>query len=296
MKKDKLSILLPVYNTICVDFVRELQKQAAQAIIDYEIIVADDGSTCSECLIANETISNISHVRYIRREQNMGSAATRNFLARESQYPWLLFLDCDMQISHPHFLQRYLTALPCQVVNGGIAFGGDSSKLHSNLRYRYETHEAPRYTAAKRQRRPYQSFRSANFLITREVMLQTPFDERLRRYEDVLLGKKLQEKKISIAHIDNPVIMTDYDSNAKYLTKIEKEVHILHEFRNDLRGFSRLLTLAESIHPKILRRGISLLFKIIGPTCHQILCGKHPNLALLKIYRLAYYLSLTEQM
>jgi hypothetical protein len=46
-------------------------------------------------------------------------------------------------------------------------------------------------------------------------MLNIPFDERIRNYgyEDVLLGKRLKENKIDILHIDNPLILDNYESN-----------------------------------------------------------------------------------
>ena len=39
-----LSILIPTYNYDCSRLIRDLQAQAEQAGIDYEIIVADDAS------------------------------------------------------------------------------------------------------------------------------------------------------------------------------------------------------------------------------------------------------------
>ena len=109
LKKKELSILIPNYNNVCVELVAVLQKQAELLGISYEIIVADDASPFKESVMQNQTINSLPNCRFISKEQNTGSAATRNFLARESQYRWLLFLDCDIVIPDAHFLERH----PC---------------------------------------------------------------------------------------------------------------------------------------------------------------------------------------
>lgn len=293
-KKNELSILLPVYNTVCTGFVRQLQTIAEETGIEYEIIVADDASTDRSCVEQNSQINQLAHCRYIIKEVNSGAAATRNFLARQSRYPWLLFLDCDMQLPGPQLLTRYLAPLDAPVVMGGISFGGNAEELRSNLRYRYETAEAPNHTAEMRQQRPYQSFRSCNFLIRRDTMLSCPFDERFRKsgYEDVMLGKQLKQQHIGIAHIDNPVLMTDYETNEDYVAKVERSLQTLYEFRSDLKGYSRLLTLADGIHLGIVRRFITLLHRLCGSSMRRNLCGQNPNLTVFKLYRLGYYLSI----
>ena len=293
-KKTELSILIPVYNTVCVNFVRQLQQQAELTGIDYEIIVADDASPLQHCVEENRQISQLPHCQYLMKEVNTGAAATRNFLAQQSRYQWLLFLDCDMQLPNEQFITRYLASLTAPVINGGLSIGGDTRLLCSNLRYRYEKAEEPNHTPQRRQQRPYQSFRSTNFLIRRDIMLNHPFDERFRRsgYEDVFFGKQLRQHQVAITHIDNPLLMTDYETNADYVSKVERSLHTLYLFRQELRGYSRLLTLAEGIHIGVVRRFLAFLHRILAPMERRNLCGNHPNLTLFKLYRLGYYLNI----
>lgn len=294
-QKGELSILIPAYNTVCVSMVATLRQQAELLGIDYEIIVADDFSPRRDTLRDNEVIGQWPHCTFIAKQQNSGSAATRNFLATQSRYRWLLFLDCDMQITDSHFLERYMA---CQhedgVVNGGISIGGDAEALKGCLRYRYEKREEQHHTAEQRQKRPYQSFRSTNFMVTRDVMLQCPFDERFKRsgYEDVLLGKTLKQQGATLTHIENPLVMTDYENNRDYMQKIERGLVTLHDFRHELRGYSRLLTLADGIHLAVVRRAIALIFSLCRPLLRRNLCGRHPSLRLFDLYRAGYYLSL----
>ncbi len=294
-RKTQLSILIPVYNTVCVDFVRRLQQMAEQSeLIDYEIIVADDASPLAACREQNQQIATLPHCSYIIKEVNSGSAATRNFLARQSRYPWLLFIDCDVQVVDDRFLSRYLTALSAPVVNGGLAVGGDDDALQHNLRYRYEKAEAPHHTAARRQQRPYQSFRSTNFLISRDVILSCPFDERFKNsgYEDVFLGKRLRQQRIAIAHIDNPVVMADYEDNPVYVAKMEHSLKTLHHFRQDLKGYSKLITLADGIHLKMVRHCLIGAYRLLGSMMRRNLCGNHPSLTIFKLYKAGFYLTL----
>ena len=118
--KKELSILIPNYNNVCVELVAVLQQQAEALGIDYEIIVADDHSPEEDTILQNRPINALPHCRYIVKETNTGSAATRNFLGRESRYPWLLFMDCDITIPDDHFLERYVKDEHEGVVNGGI--------------------------------------------------------------------------------------------------------------------------------------------------------------------------------
>lgn len=293
--KQELSILIPVYNDDSTRLAAELSRQA-EAITDlsYEIIVADDCSPCHETIVANRAVNTLPHCRFIERQQNGGSAANRNFLARESRYEWLLYIDCDLDIPVDHFLQRYLeTADEADVTMGGIAIGGEATQLMGNLRYLYEKQSEPHHTATARRQRPYQSFRSCNFMIRRQVMLDCPFDERFQKsgYEDVLLGKQLKAAHAVIQHVDNPVLMTRYEENADYINKVERSLRTLHSFRSELRGYSRLLTLADGIHLTIVRRLIGCLFRLLKPVVRRQLCSPHPSLRLFNPYRLGYFIN-----
>ena len=124
-KKREVSVLIPNYNNVCVELVTVLQRQAEALGISYEILVADDASPMKEAIRQNEDINALPHCRYIVKETNSGSAATRNFLGAQSQYPWLLFLDCDISIPDDHFLERYVTDDHEGVVNGGIRITDD---------------------------------------------------------------------------------------------------------------------------------------------------------------------------
>lgn len=291
----QLSILIPVYNYVCTPLVSSLQKQAGALGIEYEIIVADDGSPDKDKVEANRSIETIPHCTYIVRNVNAGRAAIRNFLSGRAAYGRLLFLDCDVSLPDGRFLERYLNSCDRDVTYGGVCTDGDAGLLRGNIRFIYERASEPRHTAAERARRPYMSFRTTNFMISREAMLAHPFDERFRfyGYEDVLFGKQLQENGVGICHIDNPVAIKDFESNDIFIAKTEEGLRTLYRFRNELGGYSRMLTFIERTERFFPMAFVRLWHRIFGKLERRNLTGRRPILKLFDIYRLGYYLSLT---
>ena len=296
VKKREASILIPNYNNVCVGLVTVLQRQAEALGIDYEIVVADDASPQAETIRENEAINALPHCRYIVKEQNSGSAATRNFLGELSRYPWLLFMDCDIVIPDDRFLERYVADEHEGVVNGGIAITDDESLCH-NLRWLYEKAAEPAHSAERRQANRYHEFRSTNFMIEREVFMGCRFDERFTRsgYEDVLFGKMLKQQGVSVTHIDNPVMMTEFESNPDYVRKIERSMQTLYTFRDELRGYSRILTFDQGIHIGAVRGMIRLWHRLFRGWERRNLCGEKPWLKLFNIYRLGFYVTQKSQ-
>ena len=293
--KREISVLIPNYNNVCVKLVTVLQRQSEALGIVYEIIVADDASPEKEKIQENEAINALPHCRYVVKETNTGSAATRNYLGQKSQYHWLLFLDCDITIPDDHFLERYMADTHEGVVNGGICIIEDDTLSH-NLRYIYEKDAEPAHTAEKRQANKYHEFRSTNFMIEREVFAACPFDERFTRsgYEDVLFGKMLKQQQVPVTHIDNPVMMTEFESNPDYVTKIERSMRTLYTFRQELKGYSRILTFDDGIHISAIRSFLRLWHRVFGNMERRNLCGHSPILKLFSLYRLGYYLTIKE--
>ena len=288
-----LSILIPTFNDLCINLVEGLRLQAEETGITYEILVADDGSTDEDVVRQNNAISQWPYCQYLRHTNNIGRAAIRNLLVRTAQHEWLLFIDSDMTLFRPNFLARYLLADDVDVIDGGVVIGGDAEALRGNLRYRYEKSAEHEHTVEKRQQNPYRDFHTANFLIRRELMLSHPFDERFRHYgyEDVIFGKQLRAAHIAITHIDNPMGFCTFESNPDFVSKTEEGLHTLLLFRNELRGYSRLLTLVDSIHIPLILSLIRLFHRLFGSLIRRNLCGPHPNLQLFKLYKFGYYLS-----
>ncbi|MEO8934166.1 MAG: glycosyltransferase, partial [Xanthomarina sp.] len=133
-----LSILIPTYHYNAYPLAKELEKQALQADIVFELICVDDGSF-SELNTENQKINSLTNCLFIEAKKNIGRTATRKFLAEQAQYNWLLFLDADVLPKNQDFLSKYLSQITpdSEVVLGGFAYKESSYSKNKSLRYNF---------------------------------------------------------------------------------------------------------------------------------------------------------------
>lgn len=302
-----LSILLPSYNNVCVSLVQVLQRQAdaLRGKLDkpfrYEIIVADDCSTDAACIDANRVIGDMLHCRYLRMEQNVGRAQIRNVLISESRGDYVLLIDSDLFLCDDNYLYKYATST-ADVVYGGTRIGGEglamvdneanTENLKGNLRYIYEKKAEPSHRAAFRQLRPNQEISVCNLYARRDIMEAHPFDSRFKAYgyEDVLFGKRLAESGIEVTHIDNPVLINEFESNSVFVKKTEEAILTLCRFEQDLEGYSNLKTKVISLGRYIPLSLFRLWHRIMKNKEKRNLTGSKPSLLLFKLYKLGFFL------
>lgn len=302
-----LSILLPSYNNVCVSLVQVLQCQAdaLRGKLDkpfrYEIIVADDGSTDAACIDANRVIGDMLHCRYLRMEQNVGRAQIRNVLISESRGDYVLLIDSDLFLCDDNYLYKYATST-ADVVYGGTRIGGEglamvdneanTENLKGNLRYIYEKKAEPSHRAAFRQLRPNQEISVCNLYARRDIMEAHPFDSRFKAYgyEDVLFGKRLAESGIEVTHIDNPVLINEFEPNSVFVKKTEEAILTLCRFEQDLEGYSNLKTKVTTLGRYIPLSLFRLWHRIMKNKEKRNLTGSKPNLLLFKLYKLGFFL------
>ncbi len=290
-----LSILIPVYNYNCVALVKALQQQAENCNIDYEILVADDGSDNAEIVCENRKINAIPHSVYHETGQNHGRSWIRNWLASQSQGAYLLFIDSDAEICNAHFVGNYLRhAEKGAVICGGILHPEEEPSPTRRLRYRYEKAMEPCFTAERRNQHPYANLRTFNFMMPREVALSHPFDESitLYGYEDTLLGGMFEKEGLKVIHIDNPLINADIEENPIFLKKTEESMHSLYQLKDKMQHHSRLLTSYEKIRRLKLDTLLRFVFPLLRPVLTRHLTGKQPTVIALQFYKLAYYCTL----
>lgn len=282
--------MLPVYNRVCVGMVARLKELCDDVEgLRYEIIAADDGSADRDAVARNKAIGRMEGCRYVVRDTNSGAAATRNFLTGISRYRWLLFVDCDMSVPDDWFIHRYLEAPEAGVVSGGMCTGGRAADAHRSLRCAYERRAQERHTAAERRRHPYQAFRSVNFMAERSVMESCPFDERMRRYEDVMFGRRLEENGVTVCHIDNPLVMDDFESNTRFVEKTEKDMLTLREFYSDMKGYSRMIDITEALSRRHMLWAVKSWHNVFGQAERRLLTGKKAHLRIYDAYKLGFF-------
>lgn len=302
-----LSILLPSYNNVCVSLVQALQRQADALCgkldkpFRYEIIVADDCSTDAACIDANRVIGDMLHCRYLRMEQNVGRAQIRNVLISESSGDYVLLIDSDLFLCDDNYLYKYATST-ADVVYGGTRIGGEgfamvdneanTENLKGNLRYIYEKKAEPSHRAVFRQLRPNQEISVCNLYARRDIMKAHPFDSRFKAYgyEDVLFGKRLAESGIEVTHIDNPVLINEFEPNSVFVKKTEEAILTLCRFEQDLEGYSNLKTKVTTLGRYIPLSLFRLWHRIMKNKEKRNLTGSKPSLLLFKLYKLGFFI------
>lgn len=298
--KQELSILIPTFNHPCLILVQDLLAQINDiGLQSYEIIVIEDGSTDMHSLQINASIEHLNHCKYIPNKHNIGRAAVRNELARMAQYAWLLFIDADMKIVSPHYLSLLLqTDERHSVVYGGNSVHNDSEKPEYSLRYRYEKagEKKSNELFASNKDRGNKNIHTSNLLIRKEVMLNIPFNEIITKYgyEDILLGRDLLKHNIHVYYIHNPVGFTHYDENELFLRKTEESLHTLYHLKDHLQGFTAILSAATTLEKWHLCPLAKWFYKAFCKKMQQHLTGNSPSLTVFSLYKLGYYISITD--
>lgn len=292
-----LSILIPTYNYDCSRLVRDLQAQAEQAGIDYEIIVADDASPIYIYKEKNREITTLPYCRLIELEENIGRARIRNRLADEACYPWLLFMDCDAEIIDEHFIANYISQLNSDVVCGGLCHADMLPSPEVSLRYAYEKRADKRRAACYREQEPYERFTPFNFVIRREIFQSIRFDERITEYghEDTLFGIALKEKSVTINHIDNPLRHVGLENNEIFLEKTRKALHNLAKMEQTMQNHSALLKIYNLLYRLKVANGIATWFDKHEQKLTRQLTSTAPRLTNFFLYKLGYYCAIKKK-
>ena len=299
-KTDGLSILIPAYNHDCTRLVSELAMQlrmlkSTVKDMECEIVVIDDGSTDSGILLSNRRIGSMDFCRYIENGHNIGRAAIRNQLAAEARYEWLVFLDCDVVVLRPDFVQSYYGMRHiADVVVGALRFSDSSGRYADNLRYRYESRYVRKHVQRRNRQTAYTAFRTTNFMIRRSVIISHPFDESFEGYgyEDTLFGKELKDVGVSLTHADIDVTIDEYDTNAAFVEKTEESLRTLSAHADQMEGFSKLLAVWHTMTRWRFTCLSRPLLKPLLPVIRHQLVSNTPSLLLYDIYKLAFFISI----
>jgi len=294
-----LSILIPAYNHDLTDLVSGLLNQACRSEIPYEILIIDDNSAAG-FRSRNRALAKKSHVRYLQLEENIGRSRIRNMLAGKASYDNLLFIDADARIQAADYLSRYIGLLGTdQVICGGTAYlpelPGDTA-YHLRWYYGRKREERP---ARERSKDPCRAFSSFQFLATRKILEQVPFDKNLKAYghEDTVFGLALEQEGIPVLQIALALVHDGLEPGDEFLDKTRQ-------------GLRNLKFLVDQGHYQGLDQGVRILkkyyfFKRLGlQPCLKWLYGlgsiwmnrklkrRKPRLWIFDFYKLCYFAAL----
>lgn len=289
------TVCIPVYNSDPGRLVRALWEQAGQLPAGIEILVLNDASAASwqpafDAIATEATVVNLP--------ANHGRAKIRNAFVQRAASPYLLYLDGDVQVPGD-FLGRWYAWLQGHP-EAAVCCGGKEAGLQpagsGALRWKYaKKREA--LPAALRSLNPHQSFITGNFMIQKSCLQQHPFNENLTGYghEDTLFGFSLMQNKIPVYHIDNPIIIGEYESAPEFISKTKEAIHNLFnalELCNYHPDFVNSIKLLRA-HQKLLNSPFYPFFRCSGNLIAKfaerlLLLGIH-SLFLLDIFKLFYF-------
>jgi predicted glycosyltransferase involved in capsule biosynthesis len=215
-----LSILIPAYNFDVNELVAALYEQSKAAGIAFEIRCYDDGSP--KCIPLQNELREKDEIIYQQLASNVGRSKIRNLLANDAQYEYLLFMDCDSQVTSDQYISNYIKQLdPDKLIYGGRSYTAQPpSDSNKYLRWFYGVNREV-FDTESRKKNPHKSFMTNNFLIPKAIYQSIGLNEELTGYghEDTLFGQALKERKIPIVHIDNPLCHIGLEDAKEFLHK-----------------------------------------------------------------------------
>ena len=263
-----LSVCIPVHNKNITQLLTELHRQFGSVSDLVELLVFDDGSSCS----VHDGLQLFPGVRFIHSKENVGRSAARNRLVKEAKGPYVLFLDAGSEILNPRFLEGWISVLSKEkrlVYFGGSTYPTTPPEKSFQLRWRVSVARESK-SWAFRKKYPT-SFKTNNSVLHLQVFNTLKFDESLRAYghEDTLFGFELSQNGMEVQQVNNPVMNQIKDSNEAFLKKTKSAVDnlILAEQRSSspvrFRQYVKLLSVYEKIKAIRLEFLLTLLEKTI---------------------------------
>ena len=288
-----LSILIPTYNYNVLELVSEVHKQAIANNIPFEILVFDDASTLH--FKENDLINNFSNSTYKILPKNIGRSAIRNLLSNEASFENLLFLDADVMVFDDFFLEKYIKFIKKEqfdIVYGGIKYQTNKPNNNQLLRWTYGN-EREALNADIRNKSPYVSFLTLNFLAKKSLFKEINFNENIPnlRYEDLLFSFHLMQNQSKIIHINNQVIHNGIETSEVFLLKTNDSLKGLQFLLNEnllpynYARISRIYKTLKQWHLLIL---LKYIHKLFYKFFKKNLLGSKPSLFVYDIYRLGY--------
>lgn len=295
-----ISVCIPIYNYPVYPLVRQLRNEIERQGLgaEFEIVCIDDHSS-ERYREENKDIRDIA--TYLTLENNIGRARIRNLFLEHTTGEWLLFLDNDSEVGE-HFLEKYLKHAggKADVVVGGRVYDRRGADPEHRLRYLYGKNVESR-TAEQRREEPYRSFMTNNFMVRRRVLEQIGFDARLEGYghEDTLFGYRLEEHRVPILHIDNPVVNGYVETNGEFLTKTVEGVASLAQIYGYMKEdwcfcrSVRLLRAYDRMRSLHLEGLYYRLFRWMRPVMEKRLKeGRRGLVRILNLYKLGVFIEL----
>lgn len=288
-----LSICIPVFNFSVETLIKSLHAEIVHKNLEAEILLLDDAST--EYLEQFQQLQSYCN-SIIQLKENHGRSKARNLFLEHTKGDYLLIMDCDVQANNPNFIENYINFIKnnpeTDLIYGGFTVLDDVN----NLRNLYSKH---REISTDFGKASFDTFKTANFIIKKEIFKKYPFNENLKQYgyEDYLFAKTLENDAINYYFLDNSVVHLDYSSNQEYLVKLKQSMYSLkiltdtHETKNLLADM-KLLKVVSLIEKYKITPIFNLLYSLLEKKIETNLLSDSPSIRYMDLFKLGNYLKI----
>jgi glycosyltransferase involved in cell wall biosynthesis len=244
----RVSVIVPTYN--CAQFLgRALESAFAQSYRDFEVIVADDGSTDD----TQEIISRLTQPLIYAYQENRGLSAARNLAISKASGEFLAYLDSD-DMWFEQRLEKQVAFLDqnprCGLVHSEVTVVDEEDRV-LYPRFKEEAGRPILKGACAMHMLRTASMHVPSVLERTSCYDQAgPFDERLRSAEDYLHWLQILLHGHEIGYIDESLAMYRWRNGS--LSKNESKMHqamlsVYRILRDECHIGDRLGTAAEEL-------------------------------------------------
>lgn len=206
----KVSVVMPVYNG--ASYIKQAIDSALCQQVSVEVLVIDDQSTDAlpDVMAAYE---NDSRVRWIRNQENLGVARSRNLGVQEAQGEYIAFLDADdwwsegklkTQIAGMEAQQAVLSTTARDLMRPDGSYSGRSIPVKTKITYR--------------ELLKHNSVSTSSVLVRRDVMLRYPM-EHDDSHEDYITWLKIAKEYGWVLGINAPMLKYRLSEGSKSRNK-----------------------------------------------------------------------------
>lgn len=220
--KPFISIVIPLYNKE-KSITKTLSSIFHQSFSDFEIVIVDDGSTDRSYQIVREFQAKNEKDVIIKlvQQTNAGPSSARNTGVRHASAEWIVFLDADDELLNDalYIFKNIITE------HKDIDIIDANKHLRKGSDERIEYHPIEGYV-----KNPFKacfygliSPGSGRSIFRRTLLLEKPYNEEIRRFEDSeLLGRLLSVARVYSTKQSSMIVNCDY-SDASHPRKDVRE-------------------------------------------------------------------------
>lgn len=206
----KVSVIMPVYNG--AGYIKKAIDSALSQQMNLEVLVIDDQSTDALPQVM-EGYDGDSRVIWIRNEENLGVARSRNFGVEQAKGDYIAFLDADdwwtedkltIQLAKMEELGAVISTTGRELMNPDGTAAGRSIPVKERITYK--------------ELLKHNSLSTSSVVVKREVMLRYPM-EHDDSHEDYITWLKIAKEYGWVLGINEPMLKYRLSEGSKSRNK-----------------------------------------------------------------------------